>query len=95
MEPHPAEQLVAPPQGQMDQAVGGAGTTDVSPSPLARLHAQCLDNHGEVGGEAQVRRRVSNLSIHPELASVLLVDELRRGSQVQCHPVGLCDHRAL
>jgi hypothetical protein len=40
---------------------------------------------------------VSDESIHPEQqsASVLLVDELRRGSQVQCHPGGVYDqHRA-
>jgi hypothetical protein len=38
---------------------------------------------------------VSNVSIHPErqLASILLVDELRRGS---CHPGGVYDqHRPL
>jgi hypothetical protein len=46
--------------------------------------------------QAQVRRRVSNLPIHPEeqTASVLLIDELRRESQVQFqgHPDGLYDH---
>ena len=66
MEPLPAEQLVAPPQGegQMDQEaamwlangtptgrnyIPGVGTTDASPSPLARIHVQRLDDHGEVG----------------------------------------------
>lgn len=67
---------------------------DASPSPLARslAHAGRLNDHGEVGEEAQVRRRASsNLSIHPQAS----VDELHRGSQVQCHPGGLYDHRAL
>ncbi len=128
VEPHPAEQLVAPSQGQMDQAAmrlakghtnqqklqtgWGGGTTDPSASSLARLHVQRLDDHGEVGeatvcisvrkegkpgsnSQAQVRRPVSIVSIYPEEPSVLLLDELRRGSQIQCHPDGLYDHRAL
>ena len=46
--------------------------------------------------QGQVHRRVSNLSIHPEeQPSILLVDELRRGSQVQCNPGRLYDHRVL
>src|SRR6266849_7804772 len=129
VEPHPAEQLVAPPQGQeaaMWLAKGhttsrnyipvGVHNTDESPSPLARLHVQRLD-HGEVGEatgrisvrtegnprsnlQAQVRRLVSNVSIHPEeqSASVLFFGEVRRGSQVQCHPAVFYDqyqYRAL
>jgi hypothetical protein len=129
VEPRPAEQLVASPQGQMAQeavmwlAKGhanqpslhtGWGTTDASPSPLEQLHVQRLD-HGEAGeatghinvrkeenprsnSQAQVWCHVSNVSIHPEQqsASVLFFDEVRRGSQVQCHPGGFHDqHRAL